>query len=101
MNKNIINYNKVNELVKNIELTREEILCNIDKLQQQIEILSENYNDDFSRKIYDLIINTKLVSLKKNCEKLMFMKEIFLNVNVAYQSYDNKMSSKLIDNYVE
>ena len=94
MKNNIINSTRILELCKEIEDSSDEIFENIAKINQLLDLLPNSFTSADSKKICEFVKNEQLLNLKNYCNKIISMKKVLENINLAYVSVDEKFCQK-------
>ena len=96
MAKNTITVNKVLNSCDLINSSTDNIITNLNKIAQLIELMPNSFVDKDSVKTCEIIYSEKIILLKKYCEKCKNISRVLKKINDSYISVDNEFSNKQI-----
>ena len=91
MKNTIFNKDKVNELTQTLFDASDEIYRDLKGIDELLNLLMENYNDIFSRKICEKIKNNEIPVLKDYTSRLLNMRQFLIKMQSAYEYIDNDL----------
>ena len=91
MKNTIFNKDKVNELSQTLFDASDEIYRDLKGIDELLNLLMENYNDIFSRKICEKIKNNEIPVLKDYTSRLLNMRQFLIKMQSAYEYIDNDL----------